>query len=83
MEFSKKLLIAVSILTFAISVFSCVLMWRTGDLSPLSYLIPAVFAELATATGFYYNKARHENEIKLRKKYGDQIYNDAKENDYR
>ena len=83
MEFSKKLFIAVSVLVLSITVFSCVLMWRTGDLSPLSYLIPAAFAEYATATGFYYNKARHENEIKLRKKYGDEIYNDSKEDTYR
>jgi hypothetical protein len=27
----------------------------------LSYLIPSIFAELATATGFYYRKAEKEN----------------------
>lgn len=42
-------------------------------------LIAAVFAELATATGFYYSKAKAENRIKLRKKYGADIYNDSKE----
>lgn len=41
--------------------------------------IPAIFAELATATGFYYSKAKAENRIKLRKKYGPDIYNDSKE----
>ncbi len=40
------------------------------DLSPLSYLIPAAFGELATATGFYYNKAKAENKIKLMKSNG-------------
>lgn len=45
----------------------------------LAYLIPAVFAELATGTGFYYSKAKAENRIKLRKLYGPEIYNDAKE----
>jgi len=29
------------------------------------YLIPAVFAECATVTGFYSYKAKAENEIKL------------------
>ena len=53
--------------------------WKTGDTSPLAYLIPAVFAELATATGFYYSKAKAENRIKLRQKYGPEIYNDSKE----
>jgi hypothetical protein len=41
------------------------MIWRTGDLSPLAYLIPSVFAELATATGFYYRKAQRENELKI------------------
>ena len=59
--------------------FTLAVVWRTGDTSPLTYLIPAVFAELATATGFYYSKAKAENRIKLRKKYGADIYNDSKE----
>lgn len=33
----------------------------------------------ATATGFYYSKAKAENRIKLRKQYGPEVYNDAKE----
>ena len=37
------------------------------------------FAELATATGCYYSKAKAENRIKLRKQYGPEIYNDTKE----
>lgn len=46
---------------------------------PLAYLIPSVFGELATATGFYFSKAKAENRIKLRKLYGPEIYNDTKE----
>ena len=37
------------------------------DSSPLTVLIPAVAAETATGTGFYYSKARVENRIKLMK----------------
>ena len=44
-------------------------MWKTGDLSPLAYLIPAVFGELATATGFYYWKARNENRAKYTQEF--------------
>lgn len=44
-----------------------------------SKIIIAIFAELATATGFYYSKAKAENRIKLHKKYGPDIYNDSKE----
>lgn len=66
-EFSKVIFACVSAGTISVAVFACVMIWRTGDLSPLSYLIPSVFAELATATGFYYRKAQKENEIKIPK----------------
>ena len=66
-------------LTAVVVVFTLIMVWRTNDLSPLGYLIPAVFAKLAAATGFYYSKAKAENRIKLRKIYGAEIYNDAKE----
>ena len=71
LEFSKILFICVSVLVTIVIAYSMVLMWKTNDTSGLAYLIPAAFAELATATGFYYSKARKENEIKLMKKYGD------------
>lgn len=70
MEFSKKILIVAAITNIAVIIFSCVLMWRTFDTSALAYLIPAVAAEVATGTGFYYSKAKAENQIKLKQKYG-------------
>lgn len=78
-EFSKLILIVVGAVTVLVVAFTLIMVWRTNDLSPLGYLIPAVFAELAAATGFYYSKAKAENRIKLRKLYGPEIYNDAKE----
>lgn len=69
-EFSKKIFIGVAISTALIVIFSLVVVWRTSDTSPLTYIIPAIFVELATATGFYYKKAEAENKIKLRKLYG-------------
>lgn len=78
LEFSKIILIVVSVITFVVTMFTLITVWRYGDTSPLAYLIPAVFAELATATGFYYSKAKAENRIKLRKQYGAEIYNDTK-----
>jgi hypothetical protein len=66
-EFSKIILIVVSIFTFGITVFSCVMIWRTEDLSPLAYLIPSIFAEAATGTAFYYRKAEAENIRKIEK----------------
>ena len=46
------------------------------DLTPLAYLIPAVTAETATGTGFYYNKAKAENKIKLKKSLGLELTGD-------
>lgn len=67
MEFSKKILIFAAILNIITVVFTFVMVWRTMDSSPLTVLIPAVAAETATGTGFYYSKARVENRIKLMK----------------
>lgn len=64
-EFSKLIFVGVSVLTLAITVFSCRMIWITMDTSALAYLIPAVFTEMATGTGFYYSKAKAENKIKL------------------
>lgn len=75
-EFSKQIFIGVSVGTGLITFFSFVLMFMTRDLSPLAYLIPAAFAELATSTAFYYNKAKIENRIKLKQRYKQEIYPD-------
>lgn len=78
-EFSKLILYVVGAVTIEVTAFTLIMVWKTENLEPLAYLIPAVFAELATATGFYYSKAKAENRIKLRKLYGPDVYNDAKE----
>ena len=78
-EFSKLILYVVGAVTVVVTAFTLIMVWKTENLEPLAYLIPAIFAELATATGFYYSKAKAENRIKLRKLYGPEIYNDAKE----
>ena len=69
-EFSKLIFVGVSIVTIAITLFSCRIIWLTMDTSALAYLIPAVFAEMASATGFYYTKAKAENKIKLMAQHG-------------
>lgn len=79
LEFSKLIMLVVGAVTILVTAFSLWMMWKTEDLSPLAYLIPAVFAELSVGTGFYYSKAKAENKIKLRKRYGSEIYNDTKE----
>lgn len=67
MEFSKIIVIAVSILTAIISCFSMAAMLIMQDLSALPILITTVFAAFATGTGFYYNKAKAENLKKISK----------------
>ena len=69
MEFSKILLFISFLIAFMVMVFSMILMWYTQDTSPLAYLIPSTFVEVATASSFYYNKAKRENEIKLKARY--------------
>ena len=66
-EFSKIIMVIAMVVNILVIIFSCVMIWRTLDLSPLCYLIPAVAAEVATGSGFYYNKAKAENQIKLKK----------------
>ncbi len=64
-EFSKTILRAVALATIVIVALSFILMWKTGDTTPLAYIIPGIFAELSAATGFYFWKAKAENQIKL------------------
>lgn len=65
-EFSKIILTAVSIATALVVVASFVLMFITHDTTPLAYIIGGCFTELASATGFYYWKAKNENMIKIK-----------------
>ena len=82
-EFSKIILCVVAAFAVAVTIFTCVAVIVTGDTSPLAYLIPSIFAELATATGFYYSKAKSENRIKLTKLYGkESIEPTEQETDY-
>lgn len=68
-EFSKKIFNIVITLFIIVIFYSMVLMWRTGDTSPLYYLIPSVGGLAATSVGFYYHKAQIENRIKLSREY--------------
>ena len=42
-EFSKLILICAGAVTVLVTAFTFIMVWRTNDLSPLAYLIPAVF----------------------------------------
>lgn len=70
MEFSKKILIAMFIITLIIVACAIAMSYMTQTTDVYAYLIPSIFAELSIGTGFYYWKARRENEIKLQGIYG-------------
>ena len=53
-EFSKIIITIVKAVTLVVSAFTMAVVWKTSDTAPLAYLIPSVFGELATATGFYF-----------------------------
>lgn len=77
-EFSKLIFFFVTFFIVLLTVFSFIMMWQTKDLTPLAYLIPAWFGEMSVVTGFYFNKAKAENIIKLKKYYHVDI-NDIKD----
>lgn len=66
-EFSKIIIFIVGVVTIAVTTFTLYMVWETKDLSVLAYLIPAIYTETASATGFYFWKARTENKIRMSK----------------
>lgn len=71
MEFSKKILITAFLITLIIVACAIAMSYLTQTTDVYAYLIPAIFAELGVGTGFYYWKAKKENEIKLQGIYGE------------
>lgn len=71
MEFSKLIMLVIALANFAVIVFTCVMVWKTLDLSPLTELIRTLAAEAATGIGFYFTKAKTENLVKLQSIYKD------------
>ena len=71
MEFSKKILIIAWLSGSVVIVFACWLTYQmviggySGDVQLISIILSGGFAEISLGTGFYYWKARKENEIKL------------------
>ena len=75
MEFSKLIFIINTFLVLSITVWG---MWLFSvavfneimvDFTPVVTLFGVVYAEYGTCTAFYYNKAKAENKIKLKKTY--------------
>ena len=73
-EFSKKILIVLSVWAGIITAFSMLMIWITQDTGALEWLITTTAAAVDVALGFYFWKARAENKIKLYKYYGREAY---------
>lgn len=82
MEFSKKILLTVFFVTFLITGCAIAMSYMTQTTDVYAYLIPAIFAELGVGTGFYYWKAKRENEIKLRSAFGEPSEMEEIEDEY-
>lgn len=65
METSKKLLLFTVTMVIIITIVTVIAVFVLRDVTPLEYIITGIFALASTATGFYYNKAKRENIIKL------------------
>ena len=64
-ETSKIFLFIVTILSIFITAFSTWFCFKYETCEPLSYTVPAIFAELGAATTGYYWKSKNENRIKM------------------
>lgn len=69
-EFSKLILFVFGLIEVGVIIFTCHMVYLTCDLTPLAYLIPSTAIVGATGVRHYYNKARTENIIKLKQRYG-------------
>jgi len=69
-EFSKLIVVLAIIMWIEVNVFGMIMMALTGDLSPMVYVLASVDAVMAVICATYSYKAKAENVIKLKKLYG-------------
>lgn len=69
MEFSKKLLYFSWVITLVFTVLSVWFSLESLPVEALVTVLPLSWAETATATGFYYWKAKNENRAKYAQKF--------------
>lgn len=81
-EHSKVISTGVLILSIVVVTFTLIMIFITQDLSPLTVLIPSVEAAYCITAKYYYNKAALENQIKLKKVYGNDTPRYESQDDY-
>ena len=69
MEFSKKILIVMLLITLIIVACAIAMSYMTQSTDVYAYLIPSIFVELSVGTGFYYKKAEKENLLKIERSF--------------
>ena len=58
------IMIVIAVMTL---IYSMLLMWKTNDASPLSYIFPSVFGVVGTCISFYLWKSKAENLEKMKR----------------
>lgn len=76
-EFSKFIFLWLAIMVTLAVIITAASVYHTGDATPIMTMMEWTAKLAMVGVGFYFWKARTENKIKLRKKYGEDIYNDA------
>ena len=66
-EYSKKILTFGWSVFLVVIIFTLLMVYLTKDLTPLETIITILGGTVAVGEGFYYNKAKAENKIKLMK----------------
>ena len=69
MEFSKKLLLFSWAVTLILTAITVLLSLGSMPTDAMSIITPLAWAETATATAFYYWKAKNENRAKYAQKF--------------
>ena len=64
-EFSKLILIVMYITAVVFTGVTAYLAYVNASITSFAPIILAIWAELATASGFYYWKAKSENKLKI------------------
>ena len=70
-EFSKIMAVIAVGMWLLVNLFGLLIVALTFDTTPMMYIVPSVDAVVAVVLSFYFWKARAENQIKLRKIYGE------------
>ena len=68
---SKPLIFITTLMTVLLFAFTVYMTWLVRDLTPLTVIIPCVFAEMGVVSGFYMWKSKVLAVIELKKKYGE------------